>query len=159
MNHSARLYEQDVNAWAEGQVFLLKQGLTQALDVEHLIAELEDMGKSNLRELESRFIILIAHLLKWQFQLDTLTTRWRDFEAKSWRNTIIEQRAQLLFLLKKVPSLKASLQLAMIDAYTDARCLAIRETNFPAETFPADCPYSVEQILDEDFYPRSLAMP
>ena len=159
MNHRAGLYEQDINAWAEGQVFLLKQGLTQALDVEHLIAELEDMGKSSLRELESRFIILIAHLLKWQFQLDTLTERWKDFEAKIWRNTIIEQRAQLIFLLKKVPSLKRSLQVAMTDAYTDARRLAIRETNFAAETFPADCPYSVEQILDEEFYPSSRAMP
>jgi hypothetical protein len=156
MNHNAGLYEQDVNAWAEGQVFLLKQGLTHALDVEHLIAELEDMGKSNLRELESRFIILIAHLLKWQFQLNALTARWKEFEAKSWRNTIIEQRAQLLFLLKKVPSLKTSLQAAMTDAYTEARRLASRETNIAADTFPADCPYSVEQILDEDFYPKSL---
>jgi len=159
MKQSAGLYEQDVNAWADSQVRLLKQGLTHALDVEHLIAELQDMGKSNLRELESRLIILIAHLLKWQFQLATLTARWKEFEAKSWRNTIIEQRAQLLFLLKKVPSLNASLQVAMTDAYTEARRLASRETNFAAETFPADCPYSVEQILDEDFYPQNAGTP
>ena len=156
MLQNSDIYEQDFNAWIESQVLLLRQGRTHEIDVEHLIEELEDMGKSNLRELASRFIILIAHLLKWQFQLDTLTERWKEFEAKSWRNTIIEQRTQILFLLKKVPSLKTSLQNARADAYPEALRVAIKETNLAPDSFPRDCPYSVEQILNEEFFPGML---
>jgi len=67
MNKFAKIYDSDFNAWIQTQIHLLKQGRTSELDVAHLIEELEDMGKSNVRELESRFIILITHLLKWQF--------------------------------------------------------------------------------------------
>ena len=151
--HSA-LYEHDFERWAKNQADLLRHGDIQHLDVEHLIAELEDMGKSSLRELESRFIILIAHMLKWQYQFDTLTHQWKEFEGKSWRNTILEQRTQLGFLLDKVPSLKTSLELAQEEAYPAARRLAIKETGMSAEAFPLDCPYTVGEILDDDFYPK-----
>ena len=153
MSRHTTLYDQDFDRWASSQVELLRQGKAKDLDIEHLIAELEDIGKSSLRELESRFIILMAHLLKWQYQLDTLAEQWQAFEGKSWRKTIIEQRAQLSFLLSKVSSLKTSLELAREEAYPPARRLAIKETGMPAETFPNACPYAVDELLDEDFWP------
>jgi hypothetical protein len=155
MSSQPTLYEQDFERWANNQVQLLRQGKAKDLDVEHLIEELDDMGKSSLRELESGFIILIAHLLKWQYQLDTLAEQWRAFEGKSWRKTIIEQRTQLDFLLGKVPSLKASLELARAEAYPAARRLAIKETGMPPESFPETCPYSANEQLDEDFLPAN----
>lgn len=103
MTRHSELYEHDIDAWLNHQVHLLKTGRLLEVDVEHLIEELQDMGKSNRRELESRLIILIAHLLKWQLQLNALPDTWKALEGKSGRNTIIEQRAQLLYLLKKVP--------------------------------------------------------
>jgi hypothetical protein len=153
--NNAELYEHDFNAWIHNQISLLKAGKTNEIDIEHLIEELEDMGKSNLRELESRFIILIAHLLKWQFQLATLETQWQDFEGKSWRKTIIEQRTQLLYLLKKVPSLKQKLQNAVTEAYLEAVMLAVKESKLSKSIFPTDCPYTIEQLLDDDFYPEN----
>ena len=155
MMTSNTLYEQDFADWTRVQIDLLRRGHTQHLDIKNLIMELEDMGKSSLRELESRFIVLIAHLLKWQFQLDTLVGQWKDFEGKSWRKTIIEQRTQLSFLLDKVPSLKSSLELARDEAYPAARRLTIKETGMPADAFPSICPYSVNELLDEDFYPST----
>ena len=157
--HTAHLYDQDFEQWAQTQVDLLRQGNTQQLDVEHLIAELEDMGKSSLRTLESRFIILIAHLLKWHYQRPTLAEQWKDFEGKSWRKTIIEQRAQLGFLLDKVPSLKPSLELARQEAYPTARQLAIKETGMPPTTFPSECTYTVDDLLNDDFYPTEAITP
>lgn len=154
MSGYSALYEQDFERWAKNQADLLRHGNIQHLDVEHLIAELEDMGKSCLRELESRFIILIAQILKWQYQFYTLSHQWKEFEGKSWRNTILEQRTQLGFLLDKVPSLKTSLERAKEEAYPAARHLAIKETGLSAETFPIDCPYTVGEILDDDFYPN-----
>lgn len=41
----------------------------------------------------------------------------------------------------------------LIEAYEDAVELARKETGLPAETFPAVCPYSSEQILSDDYYP------
>lgn len=155
MNPYTTIYDRDFDAWVDAQVRLLREGNTSELDIEHLIAELEDMGKSSLRELESRFIILIAHLLKWEFQLETLAAQWKEFEGKSWRKTIIEQRAQSIFLLGKVPSLRSSLELACAEAYPAARRLAIKETSLPPDLFPRECPYSVGQLLDEDFFPGS----
>jgi len=83
MTPHTTLYDQDFERWALTQADLLRRGKIQQLDVEHLIAELEDMGKSSQRELESRLMILIAHLLKWQFQFDKLAEYWKDFEGKS----------------------------------------------------------------------------
>ena len=146
MNTLALEYEQDFQGWINQHITLLKTGKVNELDVEHLIAELEDMGKSNVRELESRFVILIAHLLKWQFQVDK--------QNSGWRGSIIEQRVQILRLLRKIPSLKRELPNAVSDAYTDALCLAIDETGLPKKTFPLACPYSLEQLLDKTFYPH-----
>jgi hypothetical protein len=81
MSSHSTLYEQDFDHWAKNQAELPRQGKAHRLDIEHLIEELEDMGKSSLRELESRCIILIAHLLKWQYQLDTLAEQWKAFEV------------------------------------------------------------------------------
>jgi hypothetical protein len=155
MNQHTQIYEQDIDAWIDQQVRLLKEGRLREIDVEHLIEELQDMGKSNRRELESRLIILIAHLLKWQFQREALSDQWKEFEGKSWRNTIIEQRAQLLFLLKKVPSLRSMIKDAIADAYPEAYRLAVRETGLEPNVFPEQCPYAPDQLLDEDYYPNN----
>jgi hypothetical protein len=147
-------YERDFNAWIQQHITLLKQGRVNDIDVEHLILELEDMGKSNLRELESRFIILITHLFKWQFQLKQLTDRWQEFEGKSWKQTIIEQRLQIRKQLKNTPSLKSHLQNIVIEAYPYSVELATDETGLPESTFPNECPYGLEQLLDKTFYPN-----
>ncbi len=147
MNALALEYDQDFNSWIDKHISLLKMGKFNELDTEHLIEELEDMGKSNVRELESRFIILIAHLLKWQFQVDK--------QSSSWRGSITEQRVQILRLLKKIPSLKRNLQDAVSDAYSDALFLASDETGLAEKSFPQTCPYTIEQLLDKMFYPIS----
>jgi hypothetical protein len=153
MSKLATEYERDFNAWIQQHITLLKQGRVTEIDVEHLILELEEMGKSNLRELESRFIILIAHLLKWQFQIKQLTNRWQEFEGKSWRQTLIEQRLQIRKQLKNTPSLKSHLPDIVREAYPYSVELATDETGLPESTFPNECPYTLEQLLDKTFYP------
>jgi len=143
------LYEYDFNEWIAQQVTLLKQGKTGEIDVVHLITELEDMGKSHLRELESRLIILIAHLLKWQFQPNQ--------QSSSWRGSINEQRLQLSRLLRKTPSLKRELTHTVIEVYLDALELATDDTGLAAATFPTTCPYPIEQLLDKTFYPSKTS--
>lgn len=153
MSHLATEYDRDFDAWIQQHIALLKQGRLNEIDVEHLIIELEDMGKSNRRELVNRFISLIAHLLKWQHQYKQLQDRWGNFTGGSWKGTITEQRAKIAKLLKQNPSLKNNLQDAVMEAYADALEVASDETGLPKSTFPDECPYLIEQLLDRTFYP------
>ena len=148
------LYEQDFFAWTKQQVNLLKEGRLRELDLPNLIEELEDMGRSNYRELESRLIVLVAHLLKWEYQWNQLQSQWKEFEGKSWRNTIIEQRIQLSGLLEERPSLQNFFLERLKRAYPQAIKLIIKETDLLSTEFPAECPYSIDQLLDEDFLPK-----
>jgi len=154
MSHLYELYQENYTAWAEKTAELLKAGKFSELDTEHLLEELASMGASEYNELESRLTILIAHLLKWQFQYQQLSTRWQEFKGDSWRSTIIEQRTRIAKRLRKSPGLKTNLPEILLEAYEDALELAIKETRLPAATFPSECPYIVEQLLNDDFYPQ-----
>ncbi len=140
MSDLDRLYEQDYSAWAARTAALLRQRRFTELDLDHLIEELDDMGRSQRHELVNRLRVLLAHLLKWQFQYGRLSERWADFEGRSWRNAIIEQRAALTYLLDKNPGLKRVLDDAIGESYAQAINLAAEETGLSVETFPAECP-------------------
>jgi len=139
------LYEQDFCAWIEENVYLLRKGRLSEVDVAHLADELEDMGKREQRELASRLGILLAHLLKWQYQPER--------RGPSWVNTIAEQRLQLDGLLEQSPSLRSQLSARVERAYGYGVKVAAKETGSPDTRFPADCPYSEAQILDPDYWP------
>ncbi len=57
-------YDIDIVAWAQEQARLLRAGRFEALDIEHIAEEIEDVGKSEQRELASRLAVLLANLLK-----------------------------------------------------------------------------------------------
>jgi DNA-binding transcriptional ArsR family regulator len=153
MQDLRQLYDDDYSAWAEANAALLRNGEFSRLDIEHLLAELSDMGKSELRALESRLRVLLAHLLKWQFQYAELTDRWREFDGRSWRGTIVHQRTELKILLRRYPGMQRLWPTALQAAYSDARELAAAETGLPIERFPPDCPYPEASILDDAFLP------
>ncbi len=139
------LYEQDVAAWAEQQAALIRAGQFERLDLTHIAEEIEDVGKSEQRELASRMAVLLAHLLKWQFQPER--------QSNSWRRTIKEQRRALRFHLKQVASLKPKLcdEDWWGAIWADAVTKAIEETGLGG--FPEDCPWSLEEIMDDTFLP------
>ncbi|NOS87336.1 MAG: DUF29 domain-containing protein [Methylococcaceae bacterium] len=137
------LYEHDFYSWIQHHVALLKDSRFDEMDVNNLIEELEGMAKKDERELVSRLIILIAHLLKWQYQ--------PNMQSNSWQSSIIEQRAQILFLLEDVPSLSNKISAALLRAYPKAREIAVKETGLV--DLPKQCPYNEKQMLDDDFYP------
>ena len=153
MTELSTLYHTDFSAWAQRNAELIRTGHYDALDVAHLLEELDDMGKSERRELENRLTILLAHLLKWEYQLPQLAEKWREFDGRSWRSTIIEQRDRIAKRLKTTPGLKRTLVEVIAEAYADAVALVCKESQLPGETFPSTCPYSESEILAEDFYP------
>ncbi|TAN46310.1 MAG: DUF29 domain-containing protein [Methylococcaceae bacterium] len=138
-------YEFDVIAWAQEQAALLRSGQFNLLDIEHIADEIEDVGKSEQRELNNRMSLLLAHLLKWQYQ--------PGFRGSSWQVTIRTQRIQIQRHLKEVPSLKAKLNNSewWSSVWGDAVVQALKETGL--DTFPESCPWSFDQIMNADFWP------
>ncbi|KOR30254.1 hypothetical protein TI04_06660 [Achromatium sp. WMS2] len=146
MHKNTELYHQDFYAWINSQVTLLRQGRVQELNQEFLAEELEDMSRHHRNELVSRLIILIAHLLKWQYQPKR--------RSSSWRDSIMEQRVQIEHNIDFSPSLKPFLHEAIAAAYPKAVRLASKETKLDKSVFPETCPYQPQELLDEDYWPE-----
>ncbi len=144
---TALAYHQDFYGWTQEQAKLLKERRIDELDFENLLEEVESMGKSEKRELESRLEVLLMHLLKWLYQ--------PNFQGKSWELTIREQRAKSIRHLKENPSLKGQLTETFRFAYEDARMWAARETGLSLDTFPESCPWTFEQVIDPAFFPTA----
>jgi Domain of unknown function DUF29 len=143
--NEALLYETDLHAWALHNAHLLRQRKFVELDIDNVAEELEGMGVSYKHALENRLAVLIAHLLKWQFQ--------PEYRGNSGRGTINEQRKRTYQLLKDSPSLKYQIEDKIIDAYDIAISSAAGETGLAENTFPAICPYSFTRLMEKDFYP------
>lgn len=139
------LYEADFYAWTQEQAELLRHHQWSKLDLPNLIEEIESLGKQQRQELRNRLSILIGHLLKWHYQYQR--------RSRSWLATIRIQRRETQELLQENPSLKPYLLEVLQKAYKNGKDLAVTETNLPYKTFPQDCPYTVDQILDDSFYP------
>ncbi len=139
-------YESDVIAWANEQAAFIRAGRFDLLDIEHIADEIEDVGKSEQREFESRMAVLIMHLIKWHYQ--------PSHRSKSWERTIKLQRTMLNRRLSKTPSLKTELKNPDFwsDTWSDAVLSAEKETNL-LDLFSDTCPWDFEQIINPEFWP------
>jgi hypothetical protein len=146
MAQTKSLYEIDIVAWANAQAAALRAGTFDALDLENLAEEIEDVGKSEARELQSRMAVLIAHLLKWQYQPER--------RSKSWIRTIGVQRTGILRRLETTPSLKPKLNEAawFEEVWADAQATALEDVALSG--IPEQCPYSITQCLDSGYFPE-----
>ncbi len=138
-------YEGDFHAWAAAQAALLRAGRFSELDARHIAEEIEALGRRERRELENRLAVLLLHLLKWSCQPER--------QGRSWLLTIEEQRRRLARHLRDNPSLRAVQDEALADAYGDAVLRAELETGLLRDMFPWTCPYSFEQVMDNEFWP------
>ena len=141
-------YETDIVAWANEQAQLIRSGKFALLDIEHIAEEIEDVGKSEKRELASRVSVLLAHLLKWQYQPER--------QCRSWSQTINDQRVELDYHLEDTPSLSPNLEddkwLKMV--WAKATSQARQETNL--DCFPTSCPWKMTDVLSHSWLPEML---
>ena len=132
-------YRGDLHAWAREQAALLRAGRITEADAANIAEELDDVGNEQYDKLESALRVLLTHLLKWDHQPER--------RGRSWEATIRTQRKHVTKVLRKNPSLKASLDEAIVEAWDDARSDASGETNLPIATFPAAIPYDWAAIM------------
>ncbi|MBD1844571.1 DUF29 domain-containing protein [Cyanobacteria bacterium FACHB-63] len=139
------LYETDYLRWIETTVHRLRDRDYDTIDWDNLIDEIEDMGRSERHRLESNLVIVLLHLLKWQYQPGK--------RSGSWEASLLEHRRRIRKALQTSPSLEPYLENIVAESYSAATKQAKAETGLPLETFPTDCPYDVASILDDDFLP------
>ena len=148
IDNNKTLYDQDFYLWIQTTIQHLQERNLEQLDIENLIEEIDSMGRSEKRELKTRLVILIEHLLKLQYWIEE-----KDDNARGWRNTVVEQRRQIIYTLADSPSLKAILNDVFLPCYQDARKDTINKYQLSSNLFPEEPPFSLAQVLNADFIP------
>lgn len=141
------LYDSDFYQWALYNANLIKQGNFAEVDIENIVEELEGMSRSEKKELRNRLVVLITHLLKWQYQPDK--------RSESWNSTINTQRKHIKLLLEDSPSLKYSIDIVIEKAYAQAQEDFEDETGIDKDILPETCLYTFEQIMGRKFKPET----
>ncbi|MEO1388404.1 MAG: DUF29 domain-containing protein [Cyanobacteria bacterium J06634_6] len=138
-------YSTDFDIWTDQTAQLLREGRWTEIDTEHLIEEVEDLGKRDRRAVVSQLIRLILHLLKWQHQPER--------RSDSWLDSITDARVQIELAFEDSPSLKNDLSEQVDTCYRRACRQADQQTGLDVSIFPAACPYELSQCLAGDWLP------
>ncbi|MGL5032998.1 MAG: DUF29 domain-containing protein [Microcystaceae cyanobacterium] len=139
-------YDHDLTVWATATAQLLRERCWDAVDWEHLIEEVEDLGKSERSAIASQMERIMVHLLKWEYQPQR--------RSDSWLDSINDGRSQIRRKLEDSPSLRNHPVQILAKEYIRARREAARQTHLEIAIFPELCPYSMEQVI-EDWLPQN----
>lgn len=138
------LYDRDALAWSEHQAGLLRRVArgerVNEVDWEHVIEEIEDVGLSELHEVQSYLHQMLVHLLKVHGWPNSLS-------IGHWRGEFVgfQKDATRRF----APSMRQRIDLAR--HYRDAR-EQIETVDFeggPPRAWPADCQFTLDQLFSE----------
>jgi hypothetical protein len=147
------LYEDDFVLWAERQAALLREGRYDQLDLDNLIEEVEDLGRRERDTVESHVETIVEHLLKLQ-----LSSAARP--RRGWLVTVDKQRPKLA--RKMTTTLRNHLQAELPALYAGLRRPVARQSEkdgVSPDALPPTCPYTLDQILDPDWYPANPKAP
>jgi hypothetical protein len=147
MSNSA-VYNQDFYAWANEQAGQLRAGKFSDADIEHIAEEIEDLAKREKREFVDALTSLLRHLLQWQAQPAK--------QCGGRKSRILRKRLRVAMYLGESPSLALQINELAIRAYRRSRLQAMVKTGFSEDSFPAICPWSLDQMMAEDFWPEEV---
>jgi len=144
------LYEQDFPLWAERQAALLRAGRFDELDLENLIEEVEDLSPRERKSIESYVETMREHFLR-------LALSPAERLRRGWLVTVDKQRVELAREL--TATLHNHLETELPAVYAGLRRPVARQLekdHVSADALSAACPYTLDQILDPDWYPANL---
>jgi hypothetical protein len=143
-------YEVDFYAWTQAQARALRADVLGEIDRDHLAEELDDLGRSVRRTIGSQLERLLLHLLKYTYDSTPEPRRL-------WGQSIRQAREAIDDELVESPSVHNYPAVRLPLAYRRARLNAADETGLPLTTFPETCPWTIAQVLDEDFLPEEVS--
>jgi hypothetical protein len=138
----SKLYNRDFNLWVENTKDSIKSNNFAAIDWESLVEEIDDMGKSEKRSLESYLERLIEHILKLQYWNAEYNNNYRH-----WRAKVINFRNRLKRIVKRSPSLNNFMSEVYPEIFQDA--VEVKKSEFD---IPDGCFIPLEKILDKDYF-------
>ncbi len=141
-----QLYEIDEFQWLEEMIKLLKDHRLDELDLENLIEELEDLSKkerSKVKSLLEQIIIQILLLSFWEQEYERNYRHWQ-YEILGFRHQLTDELTT---------NLRNMLTIELPDIYQRAVNRVLKKTGLSPHLFPAKCPYSLEQLLEENWLP------
>lgn len=138
-------YDDDFALWSAEQAARLRAGKFDRLDLGNVAEEIESLGRSDKTEIQSRLTVILTDLLKWELQPGA--------RSPSWASSIITNRDKIALLIEDSPSLRSYPPQVFERAYRNAPRLAETETELPMIAFPRTCPYDVDDVLNQDFWP------
>ncbi len=143
--------EDDYHGWLLDQALILRSQRYTSLDWSNLTEELEAMARRDRTEVISHLRNLLANVLKWAYS----AKRRSD---KSWKGSIVRARLDLSLMIDDSAVLRNDLPVFIRVAYKQAKTLAADEMALDKreaqKLFPDECPWSIEQLRDEDFLPE-----
>jgi hypothetical protein len=141
------LYDQDLAQWGTQTAALLRAGELERVDLEAVAEELDSLGSSVPVCAGSVLKDLLVWFLAWNYAPDQRPAH------PHWYVRIGNQRIVLDVLLGCSPSLRPRVVQELADAYARAREVAGEETGLPLEAFPETCPWPVQQVVRQGFWP------
>ena len=145
MSPTNDLYDTDLYQWTQEQAALLREGKLHELDLANLMEEILSVGASQYTTVSSAVYQILVHLLKWRYQ--------PAHQSRSWRVSLVEHRSRIPRQLRRAPSLAREIARMIEEEYPAACRKANAQTGLPLATIPATCPWTVDQVLNEDFWP------
>jgi hypothetical protein len=143
--HTESLYDTDFHRWAKEQGEALREQRFANIDWRNVAEEIESLGRSDKRSIESNLAVILLHLLKWHHQPQK--------RKAGWKSSIAEHRARIGKLLSESPSLRGYPAEVLAEEYALARTKASDETRIAEDVFSELCPFTIDQVLDSAFYP------
>ena len=143
---AANLYDRDYHLWLLHTAQLISEGKFSEVDAANLIEEIEDMGRSEKRAIESNLVVVLLHLLKYKYQPEKRTN--------SWKSSIREHRRRLRKAFADSPSLKRYFESVFDECYQEGREQAADETGLPLDTFPQASIFTSEEALNPNYLPQ-----
>jgi len=140
------LYDTDFVEWAAHTAELLRDGRFDEVDLEHVVEEIEDLGKSERSAVWSQLTRMLMHLIKMRIQPER--------RGANWRNSVVNARLEIRLKLRDSPSLRRNLEENLQEIYSDAVSYALAETRQEKRGkelgIPAECPWSLKSLLEND---------
>ena len=140
-------YDDDLYAWSQDQAARLRAFRPAHVDWQNLAEEIESLGKNDRRSLQSDLKVVLLHLIKWRYQSEK--------RKSGWRSSVNEHRDRIERIIQDSPSLARLPAESLASEYRKARLEAARDTRLPKGRIPETCPFSIEQVLDPDYWPRA----